>query len=70
MDTLEKTYTSEQVAKRYHRDVRTVNRWVRQGRITAINTGGGRAGPYVFRVEDLAAFDEQNLVGAKGRAAV
>ena len=57
MPELEVTYTIDQVALRYHRTVDTVRRWVRIGRMTAINTGGGRFGPYVFRKEDIDRFD-------------
>lgn len=57
MPELEVTYTIDQVALRYHRTVDTVRRWVRSGRMTAINTGGGRIGPYVFRREDIDRFD-------------
>lgn len=53
----DRRYTPEDVAKRYHRTVMTINRWVREGRLNAINLGGGRRGPYVFRPEDLAAFE-------------
>ena len=38
------TYTPEQVARIYHRSVDTVNRWVREGRLTAINTGENARG--------------------------
>ena len=57
------TYTPEQVARIYHRSVDTVNRWVREGRLTAINTGGKRKGPYVFRPEDLEAYNRRWATG-------
>lgn len=57
MDILEPRYTTEQVAERYCVKVTTVQRWVREGRITVLNLGGGRFGPYVFRPEDLEAFE-------------
>ena len=63
MPELEATYTIEQVAKRYHRTTITVARWVNAGRLTAINTGGGRRGPYVFREEDLNDFDRRSMIG-------
>lgn len=66
MPELESTYTIEQVAERYHRKVSTVCRWVRSGRMSAINTGGGRQGPYVFRQEDINKFDQRSMVGWKG----
>ena len=56
-------YTTKQVADRYHRKVSTVDRWVRIGRLTAINLGGGRFGPYVFRQEDLARFEFLSATG-------
>jgi len=62
MDELGKRYTPEEVARRYHRTVQTVTRWVRSGRLTAINLGGGRQGPYVFRPEDLEDFERQSEV--------
>lgn len=68
MPELEETYTIKQVAKRYHRSTATVGRWVSSGRITAINTSGDRKGPYVFRKEDLDAFDRRSMVGYKGGA--
>ncbi len=67
MPDLERTYTTEEVAKRYRRSVDSVVRWVRQGRITAINPSGGRFGPYVFRQKDLDEFDERNLVSATAK---
>lgn len=69
MKELEQLYTPEEVARRYRRTAVTINRWVRQGRITAVNTGGGRCGPYVFRREDLDRFEERYLVGAGERGA-
>lgn len=62
MDALDKRYTPEEVARRYHRTVQTVTRWVRSGRLTAINLGGGRQGPYVFRPEDLETFEKRSEV--------
>lgn len=66
MPELDETYTIEQVAKRYHRTVTTVCRWVKAGRISAINTGGSGKGPYVFRKNDLDEFDQRSMVGWKG----
>lgn len=57
------TYTTEQVAERYHRGIATINRWVRKGRLTAINLGGGHHGPYVFRPEDLTRFEILSATG-------
>lgn len=63
MPELDVTYTVEQVAERYHRIPITICRWVRAGRISAIDTGGGR---YVFRKEDLDEFDRRSTVGYRG----
>ncbi len=62
MNELEPRYTTEQVADRYCVTLRTVQRWVREGRLTALNLGGGRLGPYVFRPGDLAEFEAQAVV--------
>lgn len=66
MPDLEDTYTIEQVAKRYHRTVVTVGRWVQAGRIAAINTGTVRNARYVFRREDLEEFDRRSITQLKG----
>lgn len=63
MAPIEHLYTTEEVAQRYRRTPVTIGRWVREGRITAINTGGNRSGPYVFRKEDLDAFEQRSEVG-------
>lgn len=63
METMERRYTIEEVAKMYHRSAVTISRWVRAGRLTAINLGGNRNGPYVFRKEDLDAFERESEVG-------
>lgn len=63
MESIECCYTTEDVARRYRCSTVTVARWVRSGRITAINTGGNRNGPYVFRKEDLNTFEQRSEVG-------
>lgn len=55
--------TTKEVAKIYRRSVVTIGRWVSSGRLTAINQGGNRKGPYVFRQEDLDAFNESAATG-------
>lgn len=60
-------YTSEEVARHYRVKVTTVQRWVREARITALNLGGTRSGPYVFRSADLEAFECRALVGREAR---
>ena len=67
MPELEETYTIEQVAKRYHRTIITVGRWVQAGRLSAINTGTARNARYVFRREDLDEFDRRSLTRTQGR---
>lgn len=57
--TLERRYTTEEVAKRYGVSTATVQRWVRNGRLGAINLSGGPYGPYWFTREDLDAFEVQ-----------
>lgn len=63
MNFNEPVYTTEEVAKRYRVAVCTVQNWVRQGRMTAINLGGQRNGPYVFRLGDLVEFEMSAAVG-------
>jgi len=61
---MEKVFlTSKEVAKLYRCSVTTVARWVRRGRLTAINLGGNRNGPYVFRQEDFDAFNQSAATG-------
>ncbi len=64
MDISAATYTAEQVAKRYHREVDTINRWVRNGLITALNPFDARSG-YIFRQEDLEDFEERAAAGGR-----
>lgn len=63
MEALDRRFTTEEVAKMYHCTPTTVSRWVRGGRLTAINLGGNRSGPYVFRKKDLMAFERASEVG-------
>lgn len=63
MNFNEPVYTTEEVAKRYRVAVGTVQNWVRYGRVTAINLGGKRSGPYVFRLSDLVEFEMSAAVG-------
>lgn len=58
-ETLERRYSVQEVAKRYGVAATTVQRWVREGRLQAINLGGKRAGPYCFTIADLDAFEAQ-----------
>lgn len=62
MDFNEPTYTTEEVAKHYHVKPITVQRWVREGKITALNLGGRRLGPYVFRPVDIAEFERRAVI--------
>ncbi len=63
MNFNEPVYTTEEVAKRYRVATGTVQHWVRQGRMTALNLGGQRNGPYVFRLSDLVEFEMNAEVG-------
>ena len=63
MNFNEPVYTTEEVAKRYRVATGTVQNWVRQGRMTALNLGGQRSGPYVFRLSDLVEFEMNAEVG-------
>lgn len=67
MEGLERRYTTVEVAKMYQCSPITVARWVRIGRLTAINLGGNRNGPYVFRQEDIDAFEQKSRV-SKGES--
>lgn len=66
MNFNEPVYTTEEVAKRYRVKVETVQRWVRSGRMTALNLGGARGGPFVIRLGDLVAFEMAATVGKGG----
>lgn len=59
----EPIYTTEEVAKRYRVKVATVQSWVRNGRLTALNLGGAHNGPFVFRLSDLEEFEKDAEVG-------
>lgn len=67
MDILAQTYTAEQLARRYHRKVDTINRWVRDGLITALNPFDARSG-YIFRQEDLEDFEARATTGGQKEA--
>ncbi len=60
---LERLYTIEDVAGRYGCGIITIRRWVRAGRIRAINLSGTRKGPLRFRMEDLAEFEQKAVTG-------
>lgn len=64
MAELEKRYTSAEVAERYNVSVGTVQRWVRTGRLSALNPSGGPYGPYFFTPGDLDAFESRARVTA------
>lgn len=59
MENLEPRFTTEEVANRYGVKITTVQRWVREGRLTALNLGGNRYGPYVYRPSDLEEFERK-----------
>ncbi len=65
MAVLEERYTTEEVAKHYKVSVGTVQRWVRKGRISAINMSGGPFGPSCFTPRDLEDFEARGRLGMK-----
>ena len=67
MNFNEPVYTTEEVAKRYRVKISTVQSWVRNGRMTALNLGGAHNGPFAFRLADLVDFE---MSAAVGKAAV
>lgn len=56
-EELERRFSSAEVARRYGVSVATVQRWVRTGRLEAINLSGGVCGPYCFTREALESFE-------------
>lgn len=51
-------FTSEEVAKRYRVKSSTVQRWIRNGWMSALDLGcGGRVGPYMISADDLREFE-------------
>ena len=59
---LSRLWSPAEVADRYQVKETTVWRWVRSGRISALDVGcGSRPGPYLFREEDLKAFEKARL---------
>lgn len=67
MSNLELIPTSE-VARLAGRDVRTVNRWVKDGRLKPAVQGPGVRGPRMFRPSDVLNLLAEELA-AKGGAA-
>ncbi len=63
MAELENRYTTEEVARRYHVTESTVQRWVRSGRLRAINLGGRRLGPYAYTPGALEEFERKAEIG-------
>lgn len=57
MSGLDPRYTTVEVAEHFRVKPDTVHRWVREKRITAINLGGNRRGPYLFRPSDVEEFE-------------
>ena len=62
---LEPLYTIEEVAGRLRCNKKTIGRWLKSGRITAINLGGNRNGPYRFRPSDIERFERSSEVGKR-----
>ena len=67
MDKTGRCFTTKEVAEMYRCSPVTVASWVKAGRLTAINLGGNRYGPYVFRKEDLEAFERKSEKGSGRR---
>ena len=57
MEEFERRYTTAEVAKMYQCSPITVTRWIRNGRLTAVNLSGSCKGPYAIRPKDLEAFE-------------
>ena len=62
MPEIETYYTTEDLAQRYSVKPETIQRWVRNGRIKALNLGGGHLGPYSFRPNDVDEFERKSEV--------
>lgn len=57
MESLERRYTTAEVATMYHCTQRTVMNWISRGRLTAVDLSGAGKGPYAIRPSDIAAFE-------------
>lgn len=56
-------YTVPEVAEHYGVTQTTVTRWIRRGRLQAVNLGGNRAGPYRITAESMREFEMDNVKG-------
>ena len=63
MNVNEPVYTTGEAAERYRVTAETVQRWIRTGRLTALDLGGAGSGPFAIRQSDLAEF-ERNAAAA------
>ncbi len=62
MSELERRYSTEEVAECYGVSTKTVLRWIKAGRLSAINLSGGPYGPYCFTPKDLADFEARGRI--------
>ena len=54
-------FTSAEVAKRFRVKETTVQRWIRQGCMSALDLGSGnRTGPYIISEADLKEFEDSH----------
>lgn len=58
--TAERPRTTDQVAEHYQTDKYQVRRWIRQGRLRAINIGTARRPTYRITATELARFEAEN----------
>ncbi len=56
----EKLYTTQEVAIRFNRHPRTINRWVKNGELEALRLPNGE---YQFKPEFLIRFEERLRTG-------
>ncbi len=62
-------YTSDEVAARLRVVDATVRKWIRQGKLPAVDlAAGSRPGPYRIKREDLEAFEAKQYRPAAGLA--
>lgn len=63
-------YTPAEVAKRYRVAESTVQRWIRNGWLSALDLGRGeRIGPYIISREDMREFEKAGRRPCAGKRA-
>ena len=55
-------FTLSDVARIYGVQEVTIKRWIKAKKLNGINPSANRAGPYIFRPEDLDAFDRAHPI--------